>query len=362
VKSYDFNAPIGEFGQINPHYFWLRRLHLFLHDFGSSLATMPAFIPTNHVTKKSDTETLRWSVRSDGNSGYVFVNNYQRLQPMPAKTNVQFKLNLPSGELIFPQKPVTIPAESFFFWPFNMNLDGAKLIYATARPVCRHGNTFFFAEIPGVPAEFVFEPKSLESSPAEFRGLKPDRKRPINLKSASGQQIQIFLLNDVDSLALQKIDDKVSLEAPLKFSKKEVEATSLRPDGLAREIPLVGKSQIAAAPLDDDFTNAAVWQIKLPSKIDLAKNQLLRISYIGDVARLTLNGKLIADNFYTGREFDLGLQRYAPEIFTGDLRLEILPLRQASPIFIEPKNRPAFGTNESLVKLLSAEIVQQTSP
>ena len=33
VKSYDFNAPIGEFGQINPQYYWLRRLHLFLHDY-----------------------------------------------------------------------------------------------------------------------------------------------------------------------------------------------------------------------------------------------------------------------------------------------------------------------------------------
>ena len=75
------------------------------------------------------------------------------------------------------------------------------------------------------------------------------------------------------------------------------------------------------------------------------------------MARLTLNGKLIADNFYAGREFDLGLNRYAPEIFSGDLRLEILPLRKDVPIFLEPKARPDFGTNETLVKLQSAEIV-----
>ena len=114
---------------------------------------------------KNDLATLRWAVRSDGNSGYVFVNNYQRLQPMPAKTNVQFKLNLPGGELVFPSKPVTIPADAFFFWPFNLDLGGAKLIYATAQPVCkierRHVQTFYFAETPGVKAEFAFDPQTL---------------------------------------------------------------------------------------------------------------------------------------------------------------------------------------------------------
>ena len=45
VKNYDFNAPIGEYGQINPQYYWLRRLHLFLHDFGGALAQMPLTLP-----------------------------------------------------------------------------------------------------------------------------------------------------------------------------------------------------------------------------------------------------------------------------------------------------------------------------
>lgn len=358
VKSYDFNAPIGEFGQINPQYYWLRRLHLFLHDFGGKLAPMPAFIPTDRVRDKTDTETLRWSVRTDGNSGYVFVNNYQRLQPMGAKTDAQFKLNLPGGELVIPQKPGTVPAESFFFWPFNMDLNGGTLTYATAQPVCRQGDSFFFAEIPGVPVGFVFDAKSLNSSPAEFHEVKPDRNRPINLVSASGKPIQIILLSDADSLALQKSGDKIFFETPVKGAKKPVETAHIRDAGPAREIPLISGSNIVAAPTDEDFANAAVWQIKLPAKIDPAKNPLLQIHYIGDVARLTLNGKLIADNFYAGRPFDLGLKRYKQEILTGDLRLEILPLRKDAQIYIEPKNRPDFGTNTTLLKLESVEIVQ----
>ncbi len=85
----------------------------------------------------------------------------------------------------------------------------------------------------------------------------------------------------------------------------------------------------------------------------------MRIHYAGDVARLTLNGKLIDDNFYAGRTFDLGLNRYAPEILTGDLRLEILPLRKDAPIYIEPKDRPDFGGKESLAIVQKAEIINR---
>ena len=365
VKSYDFNAPIGEFGQINPQYYWLRRLHLFLHDFGAPLAQMPATISDLSPTNKNDFATLRWSVRSDGNSGFVFVNNYQRLQPLSAKENVQFKLNLSGQEFIFPTKPVTIPADAFFFWPFNLDLGGAKLIYATAQPICKTDDgkvqTFFFAEIPGVKAEFAFDSQMLGSTPAVFSDVKPSRNAAIKLKTKAGGKIQIVLLNQADSFALQKVDAAhVAFEKPPKFATEKVETELLKPAGAVREIPLSsGKSHIAIAPNDSDFTNAAIWKITLPMKLDLSLHPILRIHYLGDVARLTLNGKLLDDNFYSGREFDLGLNRYAPEIFSGDLRLEILPLRKDAPIFLEPKARPDFGGKESLVELQSVEVINR---
>jgi len=413
LKSYDFNAPLGEFGQVHPQYFWLRRLHLFLHDFGAPLAQMPTTLPDLRPTNKTDFATLRWAVRSDGHSGYVFANNYQRLQPLPAKRDVQFKLNLPDGELVFPQKPVTIPANAFFFWPFNLDLGGAKLIYATAQPVCKidDGNvrTIIFAETPNVPAEFVFDPNTLSSSRAVFANLKPSHDAAIKLKIKSGGEIRIVLLDEADSLALWKdkwgknkkvfltksemtIDggklslvsysrtnwivevaseseqipgnaDKIFNEisfSPAADIAYQVKTELLQPAGTAREIPLSGgKSHLAIAPNDSDFTNAAIWKIRLPTKLDLSLHPILRIHYVGDVARLTLNGKLLDDNFYAGREFDLGLNRYAPEIMSGDLRLEILPLRNDAPIFLEPKAKPDFGGKASLAELLSVEIVSR---
>jgi beta-galactosidase len=366
VKTYDFNAPLGEYGQINPQYYWLRRLHLFLHDFGAPLAQMPATLPGLRPTDKNDLATLRWSVRSDGNSGFIFVNNYQRLQPLPAKADVQFKLNLPGGELVFPASPVTIPADDFFFWPFNLDLGGVKLIYATAQPVCKIDDgqvrTIFFAETPGVVAEFVFDPGGLSSSPAEFHTVKPGRKPSIFLKTKSGGEIQIVLLNEADSLALRKdgAGSHVVFEKEPETTTLTVKTELLQPAGAAREIPLSsGKAHIAIAPADSDFTNAAVWKIKLPAKLDLSLHPILRIHYLGDVARLTLNGRLLDDNFYAGRTFDLGLNRYAPEILDGDLRLEILPLRRDAPVFLEPKARPDFGGAESLVKFQAAEIINR---
>jgi hypothetical protein len=362
VKNYDFNAPIGEYGQINPQYYWLRRLHIFLHDFGGILATMPATMPDVQPEHKSDTNVLRWSVRSDGNSGFVFVNNYERLRPLPAQADVQFKLNLPGGELIFPKKPVTIPSGEFFFWPFNLDLEGAKLIYATAQPVCHDGDTFYFAETPGVGAEFVFDTNTLAgraSSRAVYESVKPSRKPAIKLETKSGHAIQIVVLSEADSLALQSTDGKIAFKKPQKISTSKVETSSIQPAGPAREIPLVGKSHLAAVPTDADFTNAAMWKIELPKKIDFNSSPLLRIHYIGDVARLTLNGKLLDDDFYNGRDFEIGLKRYAPDILTGDLRLEVLPLRKDAPIFFEPRYQPDFGTNQTVLKLLSAELVHR---
>jgi hypothetical protein len=131
----------------------------------------------------------------------------------------------------------------------------------------------------------------------------------------------------------------------------------VQPAGPLREIPINAKTHLAVAPVDADFTNAAIWKIKLPVNIDFSLNPVLRIHYAGDVARLTLNGKLLDDNFYSGRTFDLGLKRYAPDILKGDLRLEILPLRKDAPVYLEPGARPDFGQASSIATVNGVEIV-----
>lgn len=101
VKTYDFQAPLGEFGQKNPHYYILRKLHLFMHDYGETLASMDASFPqADKPQTKGIDSYLRWSYRQKDNSAFVFVNNYERLQNITDKKGVQFEV----CGVKFPQK------------------------------------------------------------------------------------------------------------------------------------------------------------------------------------------------------------------------------------------------------------------
>jgi hypothetical protein len=132
----------------------------------------------------------------------------------------------------------------------------------------------------------------------------------------------------------------------------------VQPAGPPREI-LLGKISrpVAAAPEDPDFDNAAVWRVKLPAGLDLGADPLLRLHFVGDVIRVTLDGKLITDDFYNGNPVEVGLRRHAPQILTGDLRVAILPLRKDAPIYMAKEARPDFGEAPATAELKRVEIV-----
>jgi hypothetical protein len=429
VKNYDFQAPLGQSGQIREHYHLLRRLHIFLQEWGPNLARMPATMPDQRPRDKNDFDTLRWSVRSDGESGFIFVNNYQRLQEMPPKKEVQFKIQLRSGSLVFPQTPVTIPSDACLIWPFHLVLDqGARLAWATAQPLTAIDDgsvrTVFFAKTPGVPADFAFETSTpeveaiggrLASSEGAtlLRDVTPGTKVAARIRLPGGRSVQIVVLDQETSLAFWKGNllgrDRVFLtRAGLVLDGNQLRLTATNPadlnvaiyppasiesdsgtlatetDGIfqrllpsaprklafkatlekvksagpLREIP-IGKidKPVATAPLDADFENAAVWRVQLPAGIDLNADPILRLKYVGDVVRVTVNGKLVTDDFYNGNALEIGLRRYAPQILEGDVRVAILPLQKGAPIYMAQEARPDFGGARSVVALQSAEIV-----
>ncbi len=162
IRSYDFQAPLGEFGQVRKSYRKLKVLHLFIDTFGSDLAPMMPFAPTRLPSGPADTSVTRAAVRQKDGHGFLFVNNYVRQLAMPARTGFQATLDLPGGTLRVPSQPVTIPAGSYLIWPFNLPMEGATLRYSTAQLVTRihtgsHSTWVFFA-LPGVAPEFVFDP------------------------------------------------------------------------------------------------------------------------------------------------------------------------------------------------------------
>ena len=99
--------------------------------------------------------------------------------------------------------------------------------------------------------------------------------------------------------------------------------------------------------------------MRLPGKSEFTHVSVLRFHYVGDVARVKLNGRLIQDDFYYGNYLDLGLRRFAAELPGADLRLEILPLRKDAPIYLATEAVPNFGKADSLVALKRVEIINR---
>ena len=317
VKTYDFQAPLNEFGQKNPHYFMLRKLHLFMQDYGELLAPMEAVFPCQQDIKQGDDSFLRWSHREKDGSGFIFINNYERLQNLSAKKNVE----LEACGVKFPK--LTIPAGTSCIFP--VNVDGIK--YATAQLVAKRNGKIYLEQIKGIPTTVaMLDGKLLKNVKA--KGLeKPVYKNYYLLTSE--QAGRLFLDEEA------KLD--IAIKAPIINKVKEA--------ALLRTIT-IGVNKVAEEPSDKDFEQAAVYTIDLPEIS--GEGRLLNIDYRGDVARLYANGKLIDDNFYNGRPFQYALWRLPKDC--RQLELRILPLQKDMPIYFP---READTTPGEQVKQIS---------
>ncbi|KAI7257114.1 hypothetical protein KC345_g10858, partial [Hortaea werneckii] len=161
--TYDFQAPIGEFGQIRESNHLLRPLHYFLRQFAGRLAPLTTVLPEGaEIITPEDAHTLRYAVRTDGKSGFLFVNNYQDHVAMDAHEEVVFAIELGEEVICFPQRSsLTVKQNASFMLPFNFALDGLNLKAATAQPVTAvesaEAAAYFFAMPGGVDGEFLID-------------------------------------------------------------------------------------------------------------------------------------------------------------------------------------------------------------
>lgn len=218
IINYDFNAPIGEYGQLNESYYDLKVLHAFLDDFGSHLATTIPTFPDRHTLKPEDAETLRMSVRSHDNSGYVFINNYQRLLEMKDMNDIRIRIRQQDGaELVFPQ--LNIASGEQLIMPFNIDINGHLLNYATVQPLYILKNkvpTYVFLSHAGTASELVFSADNLKKVTLDGRKIKeadgaytlncdPEKEHLIQLKASDGKQTKILLLTQEQARQSWKI-------------------------------------------------------------------------------------------------------------------------------------------------------------
>jgi len=149
ILNYDFHTALSQYGEARGQYGMLNMLHMFVSDFGDVFAPMENVMSVGEPVA-SDCDSLRYCMRTDGERGFVFVNHYQRLGKLKDHRNVAFD----TGKVVFPE--VDIKGEISFFFPFNMDVAGNCLEYATAQPLCKKENTYFFAAIEGIPVQYKF--------------------------------------------------------------------------------------------------------------------------------------------------------------------------------------------------------------
>ncbi|WP_129789683.1 beta-galactosidase [Promicromonospora panici] len=157
--SYDFHAPVGEHGQVRRHHHLLRRQHLWLATDGSELAAMRTTVGGG----SEDPSELRWSVRSDGHRGYLFLTTYQSARrPLDAQPGLQVAVELDDAVVTVPSRPTDVPVGVSVAWPLRYPLtDGLVLRSATAQLVTRiaddAGEIVVLSATEGVPVELVLE-------------------------------------------------------------------------------------------------------------------------------------------------------------------------------------------------------------
>ena len=211
VKSYDFQAPLRAYGQMNGSFRKLKVIHQFIADFGSDLAPMTAILPDTVPSGPHDTTTLRLAARTDSKGGFLFFSNYLRNYPLPEQKGVQVILKLPGETITIPREPFDIPSQTAFVWPVNLDLGGALLQYSTAQPFAKihDGRTdyYFFSTSAAIEPEFAFAASSLSSLKSAqgkiSRGgdrvtvssVKPSPGDAIEIQTNRGRTIRIVLLS-----------------------------------------------------------------------------------------------------------------------------------------------------------------------
>jgi beta-galactosidase len=425
IINYDFQSPIGEYGNLKPSFYNFKVLHTFLNEFGSELATYSACFPEKMPINAADANTLRFAVRAKNNSGFVFISQVERQLQMNEVKDVQFQLKLKdNGNLVFPEKPITIKNNVQAIFPFNMDIEGFNLQYATAQPLCKIEGTeplYVFFEVAGVTPEFVFEKNNIKDAKAtnaslngfpekyQFSNLQSGLDCIIELVAADGKKVKILTLTAEQAKNAYKIAD--AKQQKLLISNQEVVV-----DGNQITISGHETAQLAIFPQNSKLSSKAKWiseksdggvfksyyakleggemnlpfeevtdlssylnvkntlpadsrlttittanpgpqyqtnlspvagskyyLLSIPENKKIKQQSFLTLDYFGDTASVYSNGKLIADDFYYGKPWNIGINN--PK--TKQLLVQIVPLTDEKQIYFEPGIREAISGKDS---------------
>ena len=363
-KSYDFWAPIREYGQFSDTYREIRKLSLFVHDYQDRLCHMPYISQAGNPQKPGDLTSLRTAVRgkkqNDITEGFLFVNNYQRRYRMSEKTAAELTAYDAQGEVIvrYPQRD--IHDGDYFFYPFNLQIGNGRLKRCLATPLCiLHGagmqgaDAYVFYGDNDPQYDFEISPsdgtviitltceEALHASKIIKCGkeylfisaseIVPNSENGYDLlcmvKDQLKEQFAVWPNLQNVSASFTKIKQAETLETFVKYENFAVyEMTvSLQNTATCKIVQIQKGESCHTYELIQEHLDANAEEI------------FADIDYQGNTAKMYQNDLLQADNFYTGQTWQIGIKRFMEgnEKEALKMKIEVTPLYKNAKLYLQ---------------------------
>jgi beta-galactosidase len=355
--SYDFQAPLSEYGKPVESLRRLKLLHFFLNSFDEILAPMQVILPLDAGNiNPVDVDILRYSMRVSNNSGFLFVNNFQDHIERKDLTGISFKILLNEKEIVFPNKSeLTLIKDESAIFPVNLNLGSVILNYATAQLLTSgkddDGEYFVFFAPESISPEFSIKTAKgmsvrARSGIVEKKGdqwiILSGRQETDEIEIIQNERKTRFLVID-KAMAMNSWIIEASRGKKLLISDALVAEDGQSLNFYSRansriQFDIYPSSEFLPSTNFGEITKISKgrevfssFEINLPERelnfpvsyldnkmaIDISKglpgglnDVICRINYKGDTGMGFLNGKLVADNLYNGVPWEIGLKRF----------------------------------------------------
>lgn len=392
LKSYDYQAPIGEWGNVEKGFYGLKVVNTFLNHYGNVLAPLVTVLPeTNQGIVPADTTKLRYAVRTDGTRGFVFLHNFQDHVNTVSLNNLKIKVTTKESAVSFPQQGsfALRPGTSAIF-PFNQSFGNLTLESATVQPFCsfvnKGTNYHVFISFDGIVPEFVLKGKHKINANGLKVSVKDNRtfchgsnNKSFEFESQGTRFLVIPFERALDAYIVGKQSNQklvlsqtlfIENDSGFEFlSTKENWNVDVYPRGSVLSSPNAVVKEVKSA--DNLFSGfnvsvkKVVPEVKLiqtddrhfvldASSFDFTKLEdvFVKFDYRGDRAVCMLNGELVADNLYTSQTWKISLKRYSEILKEKEMYFYFLPMKKNAPYlnYLEKDVIPDFtNINEFLV-------------
>lgn len=343
--SYDYQAPIGEYGQRRASYYRLRTLHDFCTSFSGQLLGAVTVLPEGSADMAPENcHSLRFCARVKGNSGFLFVNNFQDHLTLPARADEQITLRLPGEHIHF---TIDLASGENCILPFNLTMGSALLKAATVQPITHlniSGQSCWFFMIPnGMKPLMQFADRTIALKDNGISDFTIAQERVIVLPQQDALRFS-HLEKDGQSIAV--LSDSGLLwdgqHARLETTGQEQTVLTM-PAVLGDDIrrgPFAGRKFGCVRPPIPlpaaEQVGPSRWVIRIPPEVLAGhKTALLRVRYMGNIGQAFVDGKMISDNFCNGQAWDIRLDDHAEQLAQHPLTLYIVPIKEGASVSVD---------------------------